>query len=82
MSCWSIERSLFQGLQAFLVELLIFLKGFQRDAEIHYLGRELISEGFCRDSAGLLQTAHPVLECLFSCIHEGPDIVYHLRHSL
>ena len=82
MSCWPIERSLFQGLQAFLVELLIFLKGFQRDAEIHYLGRELIGEGFCRDSAGLLQTANPVLECLFCCIHEGLNIGYHLRHSL
>jgi hypothetical protein len=42
MSCWPIECSLFQGLQAFMVKLLIFLEGFQRDAEIQYLGRELI----------------------------------------
>ena len=69
-------------MQALVVALLVFFKRLQRDAEILYLRHKLICEGFCRDSAGLLQSAYPVLECLFHCIHEGLNICYHLRHTL
>jgi hypothetical protein len=82
MSCWPIEGSLFQCLQALMEALLIVFKRLHRDAEVLYLCRKLICEGFRRDSAGLLQSAYPVLECLFSCIHEGLNISYHLRHTL